>query len=144
MLGFDAMATIPLAGSPISSGASVGYVWSLDGGVYSLEGGLGSMVKTNVLSLIEGVYTIESLDTFVARNRTYDFEGGVYTLLGGEARVFTSSFFYGDPEVFRVTPEVTSVRVLPDHRDMAVPANPPEAMSTDDNEDALEPRLRRT
>lgn len=144
MLGFDAMATIPLAGSPLSSGAAVGYIWSLDAGVYTLAADPLVMTKTNVMPLDGGVYTLVGDGTFIARHRTYDFDGGVYTLLGGEARLFTSSFFYGDPEVFRVTPEVTFMRVLPEPLDMAAAAKPLEAIAVDDNDNTLEPRLRRT
>ena len=144
MLGFGPLATLPLAGSPLGGGAAVAYVFALEGGTYTLEGGDASITKTNVLSALGGTYTIESPDTVVARNRTYDLEGGVYAMTGFEARVFTSSFFYGDPEVFRVTPEVTAMRVLPEHRDMVTAYQPTESVATSEQDDAAVPRLRRT
>jgi hypothetical protein len=144
MLGFDSLATIPLAGSPLSAGSATGYVWSIDGGEYTLVAGQEGVSKTNVLSMDGGIYSIESLDTFLLRNRSYDLGGGVYTLIGVDARVFTSSFFYGDPEVFRVTPEVTLMRVLPEPRDMVTSGHDAEIVAVSDQSDAVVPRLRRT
>lgn len=144
MLGFNPLATSPLAGSPLGAGSSVVYVFALDGGTYTIDGIDTVITKTNVLFALGGTYTIESLDTSIARNRTYDLEGGVYAMTGFEARVFTSSFFYGDPEVFRVTPEVTAMRVLPEHRDMVTTYQPAESVATSEQDDAVVPRLRRT
>lgn len=144
MLGFAPLATIPLAGSPLAGSGATGYVWALEGGEYNLAGGALSMTKDNVMQLGAGHYQIQSPGTFIARHRTYELGGGVYTLTGRPAKVFTSSFFYGDPEVFRVTPEVTLMRVLPEPRDMVSTGGVVESVATDDQTDAVVPRLRRT
>ena len=144
MLGFGPLATLPLAGSPLGAGAGAAYVFELEGGAYTIDGGDAFITKTNVLSALSGTYTIASPDTFVARNRTYDLAGGTYTIVGFDARLFTSSFFYGDPEVFRVTPEVTFMRILPEPRDMVSATGLVESVATSEQDAAAVPRLRRT
>lgn len=165
MLGFEPIAGMTPAGSPL--GGPTGLLFICDGGLYEIAGGTAIIARDAVLSADGGQYQVNGGTSIVARHRNFRADGGQYSVHGGSVRIYQSSFFYGDPEILRVPAEVRVMRKLPVHEDddtgvmslpaevtlMRKPVEPRDMVSlrgavdsvtTEDLDDALGPRLRRT
>lgn len=143
MLGFEPIATMPMAGSPLMTGAA-NILFVCEGGEYTISGATASLVRSAVLIAGAGGYTIVWPDAFLGRQRDMHLDGGVYQITGQDARIYQSSYFYGDPEIIRVTTEVTSMRIPSEPRDMRSMRGPEDNVVDEDNDTEAEPRLRRT
>lgn len=141
MLGLGALGQITPAGSPEQ--LSTGYTLIAEAGLYNLTGYDADMVAARVLSAGAGQITITGGEAFIGRHRDFSVDYGQYEITGYDARVYQSSFF-GDAEMLRVTPDVTSMAIAPEPRRMVVYAELEPVASVDDQDDSIEPRLRRT
>jgi len=142
MFQFGAITEITPAGSPPLQRHD--FVALLDYGVYTLFGQDVTAIRTHQLWAEGGVYLLDFSGTNIAQSFYLDLEAGVYRVLVGNARLYQSSYFYGDPEMIRVPAEVTDMRMLAEPRTMFVRAKSPEPFIEDDPDLALPPRLRRT
>lgn len=141
MLGFEAVGGIPVAGAPTDS--SNGVVQLLGSGTYVLTGYDANITKTGVMQLGSGELAIESGGAQFARQVKFYVGGGGYNIEGFDARIFQSSYFYGDPEIIYVPVEPTNMAATPEPRNMTIAASDATYVADEPGADE-EPRLRRT
>lgn len=119
MLGLGAVVEITPAGSPLDSRI---YVFLLDSGQYGITGSDVLFSADRSFDLDSGAYLVTGSVVGIGKQLSFEVLPGSYQITGYDTRIYQSSFWIGDPEQIRVTPEVTSI-----NQDIRVP-----------------PRLRRT
>lgn len=142
MLGFGPITAVTPAGSPLLTGVNL--LFNCGGGEFVLSGGEVTLRRTGIMQMDGGEYNISGSGSVIARHRNFQMDGGHVVITGGQERFYKSTFFYGDPEVIRVPAEIRSMSKAAEPRDMVSLRGVVDSVTTDDEDDALSPRLRRT
>lgn len=143
MLGFGPLASITPAGAPLLQHQD--YVLTVDSGVYNIVGSDVTMLLSKAFAVESGIYTIIGSDVPMTHKVVLIPESGIYTIFGTDVRVYQTAFFYGDVEMIWVPPEVRTMALAPEPRDMHVQADDHEPELVGDEPGMkLPPRLRRT
>lgn len=133
--------TVP-AGSPVF--VRNVYTALAESGTYIFTGGDAELFRQRSLLGEAGLYIFDASGTSIGRHFKQALESGTYQLLGGEDTLWHSVYHTGDPEMIRVPAEVRSMHLSPENRDMVVKGDAEPGLVTEDHDDRLPPRLRRT
>lgn len=142
MLGLGALTELPVAGSPIAT--ATGTLWVLETGAIHIGGGPMSMLQERLMVLGTGTIHIGGEPLPMARSLKFPLQTGTISVVGGAAETYKSSYQYGDTEIIRVLPEITTTHIPAEPRTIYAGPKPPSDLIAEDHEDTLEPRLRRT
>jgi hypothetical protein len=141
MFSFGPITRIPPSGSPLFM-RNV-YTALAESGTYNLFGADADLERRRALAANSGTYLFDASGGHISQHLKLDPDGGIYNLLGGDARIYLSVFNYGDPEIIRVPVEVTSMKILAEPRDMYVTKTPDPNVFEEPREETTPPRLRR-
>jgi hypothetical protein len=120
------------------------YVLIAESGVYTIFGTTLAPQLDRRFAIESGTYNIFGTDLPLVRTAAMFPESGIYTIFGTDVRVYQSAFFYGDAEMIWVPPEVRTMRLAPEPRDMHVEGKPEPELVGDEPGLRAPPRLRRT
>lgn len=142
MLGFGPLASITPAGTPLSQHAD--YVMNVESGVYNILGTDVDVLLGRAFAVESGQYDIFGTDVSVVHAAVLIPETGLFTIFGTDVRIFQSAFFYGDVEMIWVPPEVRTMALAPEPRNMHIEGKPEPELVGDEPGMRAPPRLRRT
>lgn len=141
MLGFGAVTETVPAGGP-ATGASTVYVIVATAPTLEILANVADLYASRALLGAPAIISIAGSGA-VGKQRTLRVNGAEIQLLPSTARLYKSAYFMGDAEIARVPAEASAARVPFEPRTVAVYGDR-ELMTTEDQDESLAPRLRRT